>query len=450
MGHSVQKVNSIPNSNDQASKTPHRGLRWLLILFLVIEYARPLAIAQLKLQLVIILVMAAAFLIAKDRPWSGILTTQLLFLFVIAKSLPFASNYYAVYLGAHTMLGYLIIAFALAWLMSWRAAFRQIIWAWVIILAYCAIYGIVHAGFGPGANWDENDLALACCVALPFVLFGFDYLRGWQRWASAGLAVLFVVAIVVSFSRGGFLGLAVVGLHYLLASRGRARKIFLAVVAISAFLTFAPQEYLVEIGTIQQDSGINAERDNTGTTRFFLWVTAFNMWKANPIMGVGAGNFAMQASEYQPTTGNWPSHYFERGWSGAAVHSVYFSVLSELGLPGIVLFVYIVWAYYHKLRSLDRNLVEREDLPQDLRAHIGFYGKCLSGAMLGFLIPATFLSTFYTPHVWYLTAMAVALETAFLREINHLRPQNEVPTKPARGRPIESGKEISIPSTAKR
>lgn len=426
---------------------PHRALRWILIFFLVLEYARPLGIAQFRLQFVIVLLMAVAFLAAKDRPRSGILLAMLLFFGVVAKSLPFALNTYSVYLEMRGMFGYMVIASAMAWLMSWRGSFHQIVWAWVIILAYCAIYAIAHEGRGPGGLLnDENDMALACCVILPVTLFSFDYLRGWQRWASAGLAVLFAVTVVASFSRGGFIGLVVVSLYYLFSSRHKARKVLVLAVAVTALLTFASQEYLDELGTIRRDARIQEGQDSTARSRLFLWTTAFEMWKANPIMGVGAANFQWQAGTYQPTSGDWPEHYFQRGWSGSAGHSVFFELLSEHGLLGVAVFAYIIWAHFHRLRSLRRTARTQERLPQDLRRDIELYGAALAGGMLGYLACGAFLSVLYYPHFWYLAAMAVALDAAFRREDGEFKDQNGMTNKLDQrwGAQHESRRQISI------
>ena len=52
----LREYSSINAKNDRGSKSPHWLLSWLLILFLMLEYARPLVLAQFKLQAVIIII----------------------------------------------------------------------------------------------------------------------------------------------------------------------------------------------------------------------------------------------------------------------------------------------------------------------------------------------------------------------------------------------------------
>ena len=60
----------------------------------------------------------------------------------------------------------------------------------------------------------------------------------------------------------------------------------------------------------------------------FLWTTAWNMWEANPILGVGGGGFTFLVGRYQPT--DWEKReYLERDRSGSVTHSIYFQTLAR-------------------------------------------------------------------------------------------------------------------------
>ena len=177
----------------------------MLILFLLLEYVRPPVLAEFRLQMVIIVVMLVLWFQGRNRPWSGILTSQVLFFLLCLQAIPFASNNYAAYFTTRIMFGHVVIALALAWLLATRSTFRTVTWAWLLIMGYVALYGITHGGTGPGAMLgDENDLALGCATAFPFAFYGFEKLSGWRRWLSGAICGLMVVAIVVSYSRGGF------------------------------------------------------------------------------------------------------------------------------------------------------------------------------------------------------------------------------------------------------
>src|SRR4029453_5094700 len=98
----------------------------MLILFLVLEYVGPPLLAGLQLQFVIILVTLALWCAARNRPWSRILTAQVLFLAACVQAIPFASNNYSAYFTSRTMLGHVVIALGLSWLLATRSTFRKV------------------------------------------------------------------------------------------------------------------------------------------------------------------------------------------------------------------------------------------------------------------------------------------------------------------------------------
>ena len=151
-----------------------------------------------------------------------------------------------------------------------------------------------HGGVGPGGFLgDENDLALACITAFPFAFFGFEWNSGWRRWAFGSLGILLLMAVVASFSRGGFVGLVAAAGYCLALSRHKLRNFGVMVMSALALFALSPQEYIDEIGTIRAEA--TGEQRGTGESRQFLWTTAYNMWKDQPVLGVGGGNFSFLA-----------------------------------------------------------------------------------------------------------------------------------------------------------
>jgi O-antigen ligase len=419
----------------------------LLILFLVLEYARPPLVTELKLQMVIIVVMLVLWFAARSRPWSGILSAQVLFFLVCLQAIPVAANTYAAYFTARTMFGHLAIALGLSWLLANRSTFRRITWAWLLIMSYAAVYGIIHAGRGPGAMLgDENDLALGCATAFPFAFYGFERLSGRRRWLFGAIGGLMVVAIVLSFSRGGFVALAGAGLYCWAASRHKLRNLFVLAAASALLLMAAPEKGRTGESYVERiKSTLNTE-EGTAQGRRFLWTTAVNMWKANPILGVGGGNFPYLAGRYQPNTFV-GADYKERDWSGTVAHSVYFQVLAEHGTAGILILAYIVWAHFRILRRLRRAVRLRPDVPAEVRRDTELYSGALGGAVVGFCVAGAFLSVPYYPYLWYFSAMAVALDSAVRRDLDavsdsaararslHVMRRRPAQLNPARERP---------------
>lgn len=423
----------MPASPRRAHLTSEPGALavWLLILFLVLEYVRPWFLVVLRLQMAIIVIMALLWFVTRDRPWSGILAAQVLFFILCFQAIPFASNNYAAYQTTRIMFGHLAIALGISWLLSTLPTFRRIAFAWLLIMAYLAAYGLAHGGRGPGAMvGDENDLALACATAFPFAFYGFERLSGWRRWLSAAIGGLLVSAIVVSFSRGGFLALIVVGLYCWSASRHKVRGLAVLAVALALIAATAADKGRTGESYMDRVNSIFKPDEGTAEARRFLWSTARNMWKANPILGVGGGNFTFLVGEYQPLDFDEPQ-YLERNWSGTATHSTYFQIAAEQGSVGLLLFGYILWAHLRTIRRLRRQAASVRGIPPEVRRDADLYGGALGGAMVGFCVAGAFLSVPYHPYFWYFSAMAVALEAAVRREVSQAVASSAGEAQPA-------------------
>ena len=409
-----------PTRKTEAAESRNTPAIRMLILFLVLEYVRPPVLTAFKLQMIIVIVLFGLWFMARNRPWSGILTAQVLFFLVCLQAIPFASNNYAAYFTTRTMFGHLSIALGLSWLLATRSTFRTVTWAWVLIMAYVAVFGITHGGRGPGAMLgDENDLALGCATALPFAFYGFERLSGRRRWIYGAIGGLLTVAIVASFSRGGFVALATAGVYCWMASRYKLRGLVAVALAATLLMVAAPDRGRTGESYTERLYSMFNTSEGTAEFRQFLWSTARNMWKAHPLFGVGGGNFPYLVGQYQPTDFQ-KREYLEQDWSGTVTHSFYFQVLAEDGSVGILLIAYIVWSHFRTIRRL-RKFASQPEVPFDVRRDAELYGGALGGAIAGYCAAGAFLSVAYYPYLWYFSAMAVALETAVRRDVITVR-----------------------------
>ena len=146
--------------------------------------------------------------------------------------------------------------------------------------------------------------------------------------AMAGLcAFLMVGAVVASQSRSGTLGLAVMGLVF--AGHMVKRKpglVFGLAVAGALALPLLPSSYWQRVASITDN-----ELDQTGSreARSILLKESFDAFAAHPLTGVGAGNFKI----YNPE---------ERQEAWRESHNVILQVASELGISGLMIFVFLL------------------------------------------------------------------------------------------------------------
>jgi O-antigen ligase len=404
---------SLEGPPERAEHAP-RLVLWVLITFIVLEYIRPPVLSNLKIQMLSILALPVLWLLSPSRPWHRILTYQALFLAWCIKSIPIASNWYSAYSMSRQMYGTLAVTIALVWVGSNLRDLRRLIWLWLGAMTYQAIWALTHGGRGTGGMLgDENDLALACCTALPFALAGAERLRGRTRIVLAGLAGLMIAAIVASFSRGGFVGLVLSVGYLIFSSRQRARALAVVAAGGMLLLALAPQEYIDELYSIQQTD------EGTAKGRKFLWTAAWRMYLDHPVFGVGAANSKYLIGRYQPSNFE-GREYVERDWSGLALHSAWFTLLSEQGTGGTLIFGGMLLAHFSIVRRLRREVRARSDVPDELARQVEWLGVALNSAMVAYMGCGTFLSVLYYPFVWYFTAFAAAFDLAVRRELARL------------------------------
>jgi probable O-glycosylation ligase (exosortase A-associated) len=194
-----------------------------------------------------------------------------------------------------------------------------------------------HRVQGLSTLGDNNQFALAMLMLLPLLLHLYRQSAGVARWGLLAGIVLTTVSVVAAFSRGGFIGLVVLAVGVSGASRKRYAQMAMVGVLAVAVWALAPPAWLDRIGTIG-----SAGQDASFNERLGAWKISMMVALDNPLLG--GGFHAVQDppvwASYVPA-----SETFDFLFTGAvgpqshAPHSIYFEVLSDLGFPGLVLFL---------------------------------------------------------------------------------------------------------------
>lgn len=275
---------------------------------------------------------------------------------------------------------------------------------WCVIYFFMAIITIKNGGLGPGDfTWDPNDAALALSMGIPWCVYSIRFLDLSRKqlafyWLTFSLLV---IAVITTQSRGGFLGLAAVFLMLWWFSEKRFKVAVvstLVVVLLSGLLlSILPEGYINEV------ESINDPEDETRVERFRTWEIAWIMYKDNPILGVGGGDFPNNAGKYQKMTSWWTGA--QKSLHGRVTHSVYFQVLSELGTVGAILYLYILFILPLKLYRLT-NCLRSNSKDDRLIRQISL---TLIVSMGAFAVSGAFISVAYYPHIPIWLAMCSIL-----------------------------------------
>jgi len=390
----------------------------LLCLYFFMEYVRPQdliePLAALRIPMLLQIVLPLLWLRKNGMrlPPDPLIKWYLFFVFITALSVVFSVNQYWVLESTKLSVSYLLAAMlpAIAFLAN-PAALGTFFRYWLVVQSLVAIYALLHQGVGTGSFLtDENDLALAMGMAIPFAYFLIQSPRAGALFrAGCVLALaLMVGAIVVSGSRGGFLGMVAVAMGIVYFSRNRLRNFILVALAAGVALLVVPAGYKQEVQSIQ-----NIE-DATRNERLYSWGLAWDMFVDNPL-GVGAGNFPFRVGEYEARAGSGYDPVQMRSISGRAAHSLYFTLIPELGIAGIVAFTVMAVGVARRAREATEAIEAKPDAtPMELE--LALLGRAMRVSLVGFLISGAFVTVLYYPHFWYLLGFAIALRVAVVGE----------------------------------
>ena len=258
-------------------------------------------------------------------------------------------------------------------------------------LGLMTVEGYRAAGRGTGIFGNTNDMALHLVTMLPIsVAFFFGSRNLLKKIIHAACAAVMIFGVVLSYSRGAFLGVLVV-FAFFAVKIGRRSKFEIAVLLIAAaaaMIVFAPSGYgdrLLSIFIPGLD--INGSADSRRGELFRSIYVALR----HPLLGIGMGNYQANMS-----------------YKGLVTHNSYTQVASEMGMLALVLYTtYIVTP----LRKL--GVIARETFAA--REHSQFYYLALGlqASLLVFMVSSFFLSVAYGWNVYYLVGYAVCFRRIY-------------------------------------
>lgn len=238
---------------------------------------------------------------------------------------------------------------------------------------------------------DPNGLAFSLmaplAILLAVVVSPGDTRR---RVIAAAIALITIGAILLTESRGGLLGVAVMFVWFALRSPQRL---------ISALtLTAGIAVTIVQGGTWQRlfsHASSNAE----GAGRLPIWQVGIEAFRQHWLIGNGYGSFTdafNQAYLLVP-------HTFHTGWAREA-HNMVISTFTELGVFGGALVLYAWWSQFRALRD-----VHSTDEDAWLRL-------AMEAGVLGVFVTAMFLDILVLKPAWVLPIMIAAIGSVRIRE----------------------------------
>ncbi len=231
---------------------------------------------------------------------------------------------------------------------------------------------------------DPNEVALVMSSCGLAMLIGFALRRRKAgTYFTTGVACAVVlVTVFMTESRGGLIAAMLVPGVFVIRRYG-----WRAVIPVA----------LIVIPVLVFGSRSGGDADQSTQERYEAWATGLEMFRHSPLFGVGAGQFV---------------HHHN-----LTAHNSYVLALAELGLPGLYLFLTMM---YLSLKILIVGTRELESVPGTESAR--GWGMALLAALAGAGFQINTLSFTYHPSLWILFGIVGAWYSA----VRHHRPELKI------------------------
>ena len=251
-------------------------------------------------------------------------------------------------------------------------------------------FGFQSWGATGGPGWFQNSGEFGIQMDVFFPLSAYFLLALHEHWGLVKTAIFAflplsaIASMIASSSRGALLGGAAVALWMVAKSRYRVRAFVGLLVIAAGVATVIPDKQVARF----KASG----SDNTSALRLKYWKDGIAITNKMPLTGLGFNNWLPYYRRY----------YNRRG---EVQHNIFVQAGSELGYPGLLVFVALIgatWVTNHRTRKM----VTRARLPGRF---IPLMAHGLDAALVGYLVSGFFVTVLFYPYFWFNLAMTSAL-----------------------------------------
>ncbi|CAN5327677.1 hypothetical protein BH10ACI2_BH10ACI2_10400 [soil metagenome] len=243
-----------------------------------------------------------------------------------------------------------------------------------------------------GMFGNPNEMALHFVMMMPIALtLGIAAKNKLARIIYFAMTALFAGANMVTYSRGGFIGMLAIGavLAWKLGRRQRITVSIASIVIGGLVLVAAPGNYALRMLSIFIPSldpvGSSGQRQEL--LERSIQVTLRNPW------GLGIGCFPIVSIHNLQT------------------HNAYTQVSTELGILGLAAYLVFMISPFRKLGAIERKLFDAGTSNWFYYFSIG-----LQASLVGYMVTSFFAAVAYNWFIYYMIAYAVAFRRIYSLE----------------------------------
>jgi probable O-glycosylation ligase (exosortase A-associated) len=256
---------------------------------------------------------------------------------------------------------------------------------------------------------DRNDLSVAINMAIPLIIYLISQTQHkLLRTGLIFLVVLNIIAIVGTYSRGGFIGLIILAGYFLMKSKRKVIWITLTVIALAIASSFVPSSWSDRMNTVSTAGS----QDSSFIGRLWAWKISVKIandnFLGNSFMStqdpLAWGFYRTEIDNFGPiVTPPIDPEQFPK-----AAHNLYFQVLGDMGYIGLLTYLLILFFFYLRLNKLIK------------KARLQGVEWCaqlctmMSIALIGYLVTGANVSMAYFNLIYLLIGLSYIIEHRML------------------------------------
>ncbi|MDO4584790.1 MAG: O-antigen ligase family protein [Planctomycetia bacterium] len=320
----------------------------------------------------------------------GLLPLGLIFLYVVWITISLAATHWTP-AGEVIILMNIRLLLAMLIVITLCNTTRQMKWVlWALIFGSGFVAYELNISYWQGfdrlqllgyAGMDNNFFAVTMVVGASLAFFeGMNQKNPVLKAIAFFLALLQIHVVLFSMSRGGMLGLCVVGFVTFLLLPKTMENLFMFFIIAVLGLQLAGPSVRERFMTSFADE---AERDASAQGRVDAWLRCLKVMQDKPLVGVGVKNWTTYSRTHFGV-------YLE-------AHSTWMQTGADSGIPALVLQLGFFLVILKRLLPYARGSIEVAD-PQ-----LKIYAQMVIVALSGYCVTAQFVSL-YTMEITYYTA----------------------------------------------
>jgi probable O-glycosylation ligase (exosortase A-associated) len=288
-----------------------------------------------------------------------------------------------------------------------RQDFEAFIWTILVAgMAHCIPFGlkVVLSGGGYGmplglvagnSGYGEGStLAMFSVSLIPLAIYLYFHQtllpqRRLAKWMLGFFVVFLLLTSIGTYARTSVVCLAVLSICFVYYGRRRLLSLALILLLAAIAYPFVDMDWIERMSTISDDSEASA----MGRVAVWSWVVKYIV--SHP----WGGSFEMyRINEYAMTLPDGSVLQI----AGKAFHSIYFEMLGEGGIPGFLMFIFLI------VLTLLSYVRHKNVLLSTGELWLGDAGRLLLISTLVFLAGGAFIGVAFQSYFYYLVALSAA------------------------------------------